>query len=139
MLAARFLKQLGKSQVVFGAALLAVIGCLILLFARSLFLLFAGTALIGLSYGPIFPTTLAIAGDRHRERTGTVFGFLFSIALLGGMLFPWAVGQLSQRFSLHAAMVVPAAGALAITVLSAGLILRDRHAGQVSKATKALF
>jgi FHS family glucose/mannose:H+ symporter-like MFS transporter len=137
MLAARLLKGLGKAKVVFGNALIALVGCLILLSARSLVLLIAGTALIGLSYGPIFPTTLAIAGDRYRERAGTVFGLLFSIALIGGMLFPWAVGQFSQRFSVHAGMMVPAGGAVAISVLSAIVILRERHVVQSSTANKA--
>jgi FHS family glucose/mannose:H+ symporter-like MFS transporter len=137
MSAARILKAWGKSQVVFGNALLAVLGSLILLFARSLLLLFIGTALIGSAYGPIFPTTLAIAGDRYRERAGTVFGLLFSIALLGGMLFPWTVGHVSQRFSVHTGMIVPLTGALAITLLSGIVILRNRYPGRVSKTNKA--
>jgi fucose permease len=138
ILAARLLKGLGKTHVVFSSAVLALVGGLVLLSGRTLLLLFAGTALIGLSYGPIFPTTLAIVGDRYRERAGTVFGLLFSIALVGGMLFPWAVGHISQHFSVHAGMMVPAAGALAITLLSGFVILRNRHAGQV-KANKASF
>lgn len=128
LLAARLLKGIGKSKILFNNALLALFGCLILLSARSLVSLIAGTALIGLSYGPIFPTTLAIAGDRYRERAGTVFGLLFSIALIGGMSFPWAVGQLSQKFSVHAGMMVPATGAIGMIVLSAGVIVRDRYA-----------
>ena len=91
------LRVAGKSQLVVAAALMSLVGCGILLSARSLGLLFAGAALIGLSYGPIFPTTLAIAGDRYSKRAGTVFGLLFSIALIGGMMLPWAVGQVSQN------------------------------------------
>jgi fucose permease len=82
---------------------------------------------------------LAIAGDRYQERAGTVFGLLFSIALIGGMLFPWTVGQLSQRFTVHAGMMVPVAGALAIAVLSAVVIYCDRDAGQPSKSNAARF
>ena len=74
--------------------------------------------LIGLSYGPIFPTTLAIAGDRYSKRAGTVFGLLFSIALIGGMLLPWAVGSVSQQAGVHAGMIVPRFGAVGITVLA---------------------
>lgn len=139
LLAARLLKAMRKSQVVFTNALLSIVGCLILLSAGSLPLLIAGTALIGLSYGPIFPTTVAIAGDRYRERAGTVFGLLFSIALIGGMSFPWAVGHFSQRFSLHAGMMVPAGGAIAITLLSGVLIVRERHPEWLSKAKRAGF
>ena len=118
MLAARVLRGMTKVQLVVSAAALSLAGCAVLLSARSLTMLFAGTALIGLSYGPIFPTTLAIAGDRYSQRAGTVFGLLFSIALVGGMTFPWIVGQISQQISVRAGMMVPALGAVAIVILS---------------------
>jgi fucose permease len=122
LLAARVLRGLGKAKLVAAAALLSLAGCVVLLSARSLITFFAGTALIGLSYAPIFPTTLAIAGDRFPQRAGTVFGLLFAIALIGGMSFPWIVGQVSQRVSVRAGMIVPALGAVGIIGLSiAGL------------------
>jgi len=137
--AARLLQRIGKSQLVLIIALISLLGCAVLLATRSLFLLFAGTALIGLSYGPIFPTTLAIAGDRYSERTGTVFGFLFSIALIGGMLFPWTAGQVSLRLSVRAGMIVPLLGALGIILLSAIVFVRERGATAVSKASAGTF
>jgi fucose permease len=126
MLAARVLRGIGKSQLVVATALLSLGGCIILLSARSLGPLFAGTALVGLSYGPIFPTTLAIAGDRYSQRAGTVFGLLFSIALVGGMMFPWVVGHVSQRVSVRAGMVVPGLGAVGIIRLSLAVMARER-------------
>lgn len=138
MMAARVLHGIAKSQLVLVIALMSLAGCLLLVAARSLILLFAGTALIGLSYGPIFPTTLAIAGDRYSERTGTVFGLLFSIALMGGMLFPWTVGEISQRLSVRAGMIVPSLGAVGIILLSAMVFLRERNAEPMSKTGAAL-
>jgi fucose permease len=137
--AARVLPSIGKSQLVLMIALMSLLGCAVLLATRSLLLLFAGTALIGLSYGPIFPTTLAIAGDRHSERAGTVFGLLFSIALMGGMLFPWTVGEISQRLSIRAGMIVPSLGAVGIILLSAIVFVRDpnRKARLISKTGEA--
>lgn len=133
IVAARVLQGVGKSQLVLTAALISLAGCAVLLATRSLILLCAGTALIGLSYGPIFPTTLAIAGDRHSERAGTVFGFLFSIALVGGMLFPWTVGEVSQRLSVRAGMTVPSLGAGGIVLLSAVLFVRERSDERVTE------
>lgn len=127
MLAAKVLRAMGKSQLVVSTAFLSLGGCVMLLTARSLILLFAGTALIGLSYGPIFPTTLAIAGDRYAQRAGTVFGLLFSIALIGGMIFPWAVGEVSQRISLRAGMIVPGLGAVGLIGLSLAVFLAERR------------
>jgi len=128
MLAARVLRGMGKSQLVLGVALLSLGGIAILLSARALIWLFIGTALIGVSYGPIFPTTLAIAGDRYTQRAGTVFGLLFSIALIGGMTFPWAVGQVSQQIGVRSGMVVPGLGALGMISLCLALAFEERKA-----------
>jgi fucose permease len=137
MVAARVLQRIGKSQLVLIIALISLAGCAVLLAPRSLVLLCAGTALIGLSYGPIFPTTLAIAGDRYSERAGSVFGLLFSIALVGGMLFPWSVGEISQRLSVRAGMIVPLLGAVGIILLSAIVFVRYRNAELMSKTGEA--
>jgi len=126
ILAARLLQMIGKAQLILATALMSLVGCGILLSARSLTLLFGGTALVGLSYGPIFPTTLAIAGDRYSKVAGTVFGLLFSIALIGGMAFPWAVGQVSQQFNVRTGMILPLLGAVGISALSGILMMRER-------------
>ena len=55
-----------------------------------------------------------------------MFGLLFSIALIGGMMFPWAVGQVSQRASVHAGMIVPGLGALGIVALSLAVFFGER-------------
>jgi MFS transporter, FHS family, glucose/mannose:H+ symporter len=127
ILASGVLQGIKKSQLVVAAAVLSLGGCVVLLSARSLVALVAGTALIGLSYGPIFPTTLAIAGDRYSQRAGTVFGLMFSIALIGGMMFPWAVGQISQQVSVRAGMIVPAVGAIGIIGLSLAVLFGERE------------
>jgi MFS transporter, FHS family, glucose/mannose:H+ symporter len=126
MLAARVLRGIRKSHLVLSVALLSLGGTAVLISARSLILLFTGTALIGLSYGPIFPTTLAIAGDRYTQQAGTVFGLLFSVALIGGMSFPWAVGQVSQQIGVRSGMVVPGLGAIVIVGLCITLALDER-------------
>jgi len=137
MVAARVLQGMGKLYLVLVIALISLLGCAVLLATRSLVTIFAGIALIGLSYGPIFPTTLAIAGDRYPERAGTVFGLLFSIALMGGMLFPWTVGQVSQGLSVRAGMIIPSLGGVGITALSAIMVVRERNAGLISETGEA--
>jgi FHS family glucose/mannose:H+ symporter-like MFS transporter len=128
LLAARMLKFVGKRQLVLVSGLGALVGAAILLTSRLEALLVAGVLLLGFSYAGVFPTALAIAGDTYRKMTGTVFGLLFAIALVGGMSFPWAVGQISQRLGVRYGMAVPLAGAAGICVL-AGKILWPAKGG----------
>lgn len=131
--AAWLLRFLSKEFLVLAAALAAIVGSGILLSTASMLWLTTGVVLIGLSYGPIFPTTLAIAGDRYSRLTGTVFGLLFSIALVGGMSFPWLVGRISQGSGVHTGMLVPLLGAAGVCSLSAA-VLRHPQIFAVSKS-----
>jgi MFS transporter, FHS family, glucose/mannose:H+ symporter len=127
LLVARMLKVVGKRQLVLGSGLGALVGAAVLLTSRSEGTLVAGVLLIGLSYAGVFPTALAIAGDTYRKMTGTVFGLLFAIALVGGMSFPWAVGQISQGLGVRYGMVVPLAGAAGICVLAAMVLWTEKR------------
>ena len=83
-----------------------------------------GVALGGLACASIYPTMLAIAGDRYRSFAGTVFGVLFAVGLSGGMVFPWSIGHLSQSFGFRAGMAMPVLGAAMICLLL--LVIRAR-------------
>ena len=127
LMVARLLKFVGKEQLVLASGVGALVGAGILLTNRSEAMLVAGVLVIGLSYAGVFPTTLAIAGDAYRKMAGTIFGLLFAIALLGGMSFPWAVGQISQSLGVRYGMVVPLAGAAGICVLAWVISRRERR------------
>jgi fucose permease len=77
----------------------------------------AGAALVGFSFAGIYPTALAMVGDRYARYAGTVFGVLFAIALVGGMLFPWVIGRVSQIAGVRYGMLLPMLSATLICVL----------------------
>lgn len=72
---------------------------------------------LGIAIAAIFPTVLGLAGARYASNSGTVFGVLIGIALVGGMTMPWVTGEVSAAYSIRDALWIPAAGALAIFVL----------------------
>lgn len=123
---AQLLKVMSKERLVLASGIGAFLGAGLLLANRSVIVLGLGVLVLGFSYAGVFPTALAIAGDSYRKLTGTVFGLIFSIALLGGMSFPWAVGQFSQAWGVRYGMMVPLVGAALICVL-AWRILSMRH------------
>lgn len=125
MAAARLLKRITKPRLVLLSAVGSAIGCAVLLASRSIPLMAAGAVIAGLSFAAIYPTTLAMAADRYRRQAGTIFGLLFAVGLIGGMLFPWALGHISERAGVRAGMVLPLLGALTIV----GMILSIRERG----------
>jgi FHS family glucose/mannose:H+ symporter-like MFS transporter len=115
---AQLLKSISKERLVLASGIGSFLGAGLLLANRSIIMLSLGVLVLGFSYAGVFPTALAIAGDSYRKLSGTVFGLIFGIALLGGMSFPWAVGQLSQAWGVRYGMMVPLVGAGAICVLA---------------------
>ena len=121
--ATRLLRYFRDVQLVLLSALGAMAGCAILLGARSVPALAAAVCFTGFALSPIYPTSLAMIGDRFGRYAGTVFGVIFAIGLAGGAMFPWAVGQIAQARSVHAGLVLLLAGACAV----AGTVLVIKH------------
>ncbi len=82
-------------------------------------------AVAGVLSGPIFPMIIAIGGERYRDRSAAVSGFLTGTAVTGSILYPPIMGLLSVTVGLTVAMIGNAVLALA----SAGaLVLAGRWA-----------
>jgi FHS family glucose/mannose:H+ symporter-like MFS transporter len=127
LLAARLLRRLGKAQLVFASSAGSVAGCAVLLLAHSVAALAAGVALLGLSFAAVYPTTLAIAGDRYPRFSGTVFGLLFSVGIVGGMTFPWVIGHLGESYGMRLPMALPLVSATMICALVTVFRSRERN------------
>ena len=127
--ASRLLRHFRDVQLVLLSALASMAGCAVLLGSESITVLAIVVFLTGFAFSPIYPTTLAMIGDRYKRYAGTVFGVLFALGLAGGAVFPWAVGQISQARSVRTGMVLPLAGAcgVAATVVA----IKHRFYGEV--------
>ncbi|MGH9524707.1 MAG: MFS transporter, partial [Terriglobales bacterium] len=134
IVAAPILKVVSNSQMVAGSAISAVIAAILLVSAHSLTMLTIGAAALGLAFAPIYPTVLALAGDRYQRYAGTVFGILFTIGLAGGIAYPWGIGHASQSGGIRAGMWFPVVGAVAIAGLVAVLRAKYPAREQASRA-----
>jgi fucose permease len=89
--------------------------------------------LLGLCFGPIVPTALAITADSFRQATGTAASVVVALGSLGGMLLPWLQGVLLERSGPSASVLLVAAGTLLMLALHSGPRLlaarRSRTAG----------
>lgn len=117
ILAAPVLKRVSNSRMVAGSVVAAIASMVVLVSAHSLGVMVAAAALAGLAFAPIYPTVLALAGDRYQRYAGTVFGILFTIGLAGGIAYPWAIGHTSQTAGLRSGTWFPLGGTVAIALL----------------------
>jgi fucose permease len=61
--------------------------------------------LIGFSFGPIYPTTIALISNRVSSRfLPSAIGFLASLGSVGAAILPWFVGMLAEHIGLWSLM-----------------------------------
>jgi len=98
-------------------------GCLVafvilLVWPASSLALWVGTILMGLSIASIFATGMAFA-EQRLSLTGAMIGWILVGGGIGGMVFPWLIGQLFERISPRITMPV----LLTSTLIAFGLLL----------------
>ena len=119
LMLSRAVLRIGAHRAVLAAAILAASGAIAVAAATTTPLATVGILVTGAALAGVFPTVLGIAGGAFRERSGTVFGLLFAVALTGGMTMPWAAGQLAEQAGLRWVFVLAAANFGAVAALNA--------------------
>lgn len=131
----RILRSVAAGGVLFGCITLAFAGALLLVGTRSVPAAALGVFLLGCGFAPTFPVVLGFVGDRYAHLSGTAFSVVIVVALIGGMLLPYATGVLGTSYGLRASFViVPAALVLLAALLT--VVLR-RLAAQPQPARAA--
>jgi FHS family Na+ dependent glucose MFS transporter 1 len=91
---------------------------ILLVWPASSLALWAGTIIMGLSIASVFATGMAFA-EQRLSLTGVLTGWILVGSGIGGMVFPWLIGQLFERISPHITMPV----LLANNLIAFGLLL----------------
>ncbi len=125
LLSRLLLKAAGPTVVRAGA--LATAACVLLMVTvRGPVAAGAAVVAAGACLASIYPTVLGQAGARFAAASGTVFGLLFAMALVGGMTLPWAVGRLAETHGLRVALLIPALNSLGVFLLQSLIARRIR-------------
>jgi fucose permease len=77
----------------------------------------AMVVLLGATLAGIYPAVLGTAAASFPRHSGTVFGVLFTMALVGGMTLPWVTGQVAAATSLRVALAIVVLQFLAVAIL----------------------
>ncbi|MGH9395425.1 MAG: MFS transporter [Terriglobia bacterium] len=127
LLAALWLRWLGSRNMLLLSAALTIAGACIVLGDETFGGMLVGFAVIGLGMSAIYPTALGLAGDCFPQQTGTVFGSIMAVALVGGVAGPlvggWAAS--SNPANVLAVPIVAAIMVAALTVLISRRICRS--------------
>ncbi|TAM82231.1 MAG: MFS transporter [Acidobacteria bacterium] len=121
--AAFLLRVLGSRRTMLLSAAVAVTGAVVAYSSRELPVAVLGMIVIGLGLASIYPTALGVAGDRFPRQTGTVFGAIMAVSLVGGTAGPSICGALAAT-GLRNILWVPMISAAAVATFTI-LVTRD--------------
>jgi len=124
------LAHVRHGRILFASAAAALLGCLLLVSTDNSLGALVSILLLGGGFAAVYPLLAEKMGSRFPTYHPGVFNSIFSFALAGGMLFPWAAGLLAASISLTAIMVIPAAGISLVVVLLLVLWLESKVTGR---------
>ncbi len=118
LLSSRLVRAVRNETLILGSAVLALAAALLMALAPSGVLAAAGAIIIGLGFAAIYPTTLAIVGERFAAFTGTAFSVVIAVGLVGGMIAPWLAGKIAEASSLRQGLIIPVVNCAMIVLLT---------------------
>jgi MFS transporter, FHS family, glucose/mannose:H+ symporter len=125
LLAAVWLRWLGSRKALLLSSAVTFAGAIAVLSEKTLIGIAAGFTIIGLGMSAIYPTALGLAGDRFPDKTGTVFGSVMTVGLVGGVAGPLIGGWLAPA-NPKEVLAVPLAAAVAVALLAVVVSSRKR-------------
>jgi fucose permease len=118
LLSSRLVRAVRNETLILWSAALALCAAALMALAPSGIPAAAGAVVIGFGFAAIYPTTLAIVGEKFAAFTGTAFSIVIAVGLVGGMLAPWLAGKIAQASSLRQGLLIPVFNCAMIVVLS---------------------
>ena len=81
-------------------------------------------ACAGFFFAPCFPTIVGVTNSKHPENFGSVFGIIFAVGLLGGVLIPKTIGNLAKGSTIQKSLklLIPICIAMLVLALILGKV-----------------
>jgi fucose permease len=117
LLAVLCLRWVGNRNTILLSAAVVAGGAIVVLVFASFGGVMTGFCLIGFGLSAIFPTVLGMAGDRFPHETGTVFGAIITVGLIGGIAGPM-LGGWAAIYNPARVLIVPIVAAVGVVVLA---------------------
>lgn len=113
------LRNFSTARLAVGGLISGAIGSAVISVAPHPYLLYAGAALAGFGFAPLFPIFVAWLAEIFKENASWLSALVFGAGALGGAVLPWLIGQISTRTgSLSKAFLVPLIACVVMTLLS---------------------
>ena len=109
--------RISHARLLTASTLSALFGCVILTFTNSRFGAISGILFLGGGFAMVYPLVAEHIGRRFSYFHPALFSGIFSFAMMGGLLAPWAIGYYADAWGIQLVMLVPLLGTFLVSVL----------------------
>jgi MFS transporter, FHS family, glucose/mannose:H+ symporter len=113
----KILHYVSKYKIMLISFSAAFAGMVMLLLSREPLMAIAGLMLTGIGFAAVFPLVFAFVGDLYPEFSGTALGVVLTIALPGGMIYPYLTGFMAENLNLRVSLLLIPLTLIASTML----------------------
>jgi fucose permease len=103
--------------IVLAGSFATLLGCTLLLMARTPWAAVGALCLIGAGLAGVFPTVLGMTGTLFSGSSGTVFGLLLTVSRTGAMALPYAAGGIAEQSGIRAVIWMIMASTVLVAVI----------------------
>ena len=100
------LKKFSMNTIMNLSMVLSIAASSILILSNGVIMVIPALFMTGVGFAAIFPLVFAYVGNLYSNYSGTAFGVILAIALIGGMLIPWIAGLLAGILSLRISLII---------------------------------
>jgi FHS family glucose/mannose:H+ symporter-like MFS transporter len=117
LIARALLDRVRHRRLLLGSLVAGLLGCAILGLTNSRGGATMAVLFTGSGFAMVFPLVAELIGGRFRYFHPIYFNGVFSLALTGGLLAPWAAGWLTSALGIQVAILIPFVTTLVVFVL----------------------
>jgi MFS family permease len=137
LLAAQMVRRIDPYRLVFASFAVITAGIAMAAAARSLALVFAAQALLGLGSGINYPILMGMSIQRvDSSKQTTAMGVYQSVYAIGMFAGPWLSGILAHRMGLQPMFAATAAAVLAMGLMGTALLQRLLAANRAEESSE---
>ncbi len=123
------LKRMNHAVLLIGSIASALLGTIVLASTNNGFGAVMGILFVGAGFAPIYPLVVEKIAHRFPYYHPGFYNGIFSLAITGGLLAPWTLGDVVQAWGIQAVMIVPLLGTCMVFVLLLLIMLEAKLTG----------
>ncbi len=106
-------------KVIAAGSIISILSILLLSYTNNPVFAIIAVIVTGLAFAPMFPTIVGVTFSQYEPKLyGSIFGIIFSVGLIGPIIFPKLIGNVSEGLSVQQSLIIAVIITVALLITS---------------------